>query len=121
MDDVPARRHRQLPMPRTSCTPRRRIESTVKKNSAATSPIRNTIAVVTRVSFRDGQVTLAVSCRTCRKNSIGLTFAIPLYLPVLVYSVSRRSEERRVGKECAVRVDLGGRRIIQKKRNMRKN
>src|SRR3546814_12115155 len=26
-----------------------------------------------------------------------------------------RSEERRVGKECSVRVDLGGRRIIQKK------
>src|SRR3546814_15865441 len=25
-----------------------------------------------------------------------------------------RSEERRVGKECVVRVDLGGRRIIQK-------
>src|SRR3546814_20642072 len=27
-----------------------------------------------------------------------------------------RSEERRVGKECAVRVDLGGRRIIKKKK-----
>src|SRR3546814_7090973 len=27
-----------------------------------------------------------------------------------------RSEERRVGKECVVRVDLGGRRIIKKKR-----
>src|SRR3546814_19572011 len=26
-----------------------------------------------------------------------------------------RSEERRVGKECVVRVDLGGRRMIQKK------
>src|SRR3546814_12617438 len=26
-----------------------------------------------------------------------------------------RSEERRVGKECSVRVDLGGRRIIKKK------
>src|SRR3546814_15194856 len=26
-----------------------------------------------------------------------------------------RSEERRVGKECVVRVDLGGRRIIKKK------
>src|SRR3546814_11249616 len=30
-----------------------------------------------------------------------------------------RSEERRVGKECAVRVDLGGRRIIKKKINKR--
>src|SRR3546814_11176370 len=28
-----------------------------------------------------------------------------------------RSEERRVGKEVSVRVDLGGRRIIKKKRN----
>src|SRR3546814_19453999 len=27
----------------------------------------------------------------------------------------RRSAERRVGKECVVRVDLGGRRIIKKK------
>src|SRR3546814_20813056 len=27
----------------------------------------------------------------------------------------RRSEERRVGKECVVRVDLGGRRNIKKK------
>src|SRR3546814_16172294 len=27
-----------------------------------------------------------------------------------------RSEARRVGKECAVRVDLGGRRIINKKK-----
>src|SRR3546814_12603651 len=31
-----------------------------------------------------------------------------------------RSEERRVGKECSVRVDLGGRRIIKKKRKKRK-
>src|SRR3546814_12577659 len=27
-----------------------------------------------------------------------------------------RSEERRVGKECSVRVDFGGRRIIKKKK-----
>src|SRR3546814_14718075 len=30
--------------------------------------------------------------------------------------LTQRSEERRVGKECAVRVDLGGRRIIKKKK-----
>src|SRR3546814_15660970 len=30
---------------------------------------------------------------------------------------TRRSEERRVGKELSVRVDLGGRRIIKKKKN----
>src|SRR3546814_13248508 len=29
--------------------------------------------------------------------------------------LERRSEERRVGKECSVRVDLGGRRIIKQK------
>src|SRR3546814_19102891 len=29
-----------------------------------------------------------------------------------------RSEERRVGKECVIRVALGGRRIIKKKINM---
>src|SRR3546814_9440751 len=29
---------------------------------------------------------------------------------------TRRSEERRVGKELSVRVDLGGRRIIKKKK-----
>src|SRR3546814_15824700 len=29
-----------------------------------------------------------------------------------------RSEERRVGKECVVRVDLGGRRIIKKKKTI---
>src|SRR3546814_13377037 len=31
--------------------------------------------------------------------------------------VKLRSEERRVGKECVRRVDLGGRRIIQKKKS----
>src|SRR3546814_13003108 len=29
-----------------------------------------------------------------------------------------RSEERRVGKECVIRVDLGGRRIIKKKKDL---
>src|SRR3546814_15308069 len=32
-----------------------------------------------------------------------------------------RSEERRVGKACAVRVDLGGRRIIKKKKTLQVN
>src|SRR3546814_8465502 len=41
---------------------------------------------------------------------------------IIEYPMSRalkiaiRSEERRVGKECVVRVDLGGRRIIKKKK-----
>src|SRR3546814_13064166 len=33
---------------------------------------------------------------------------------------SSRSEERRVGKEWSVRVDLGGRRIIKKKKTLNK-
>src|SRR3546814_21179949 len=37
----------------------------------------------------------------------------PLYAPGP--GPATRSEERRVGKECVVRVDLGGRRIIKKK------
>src|SRR3546814_19318182 len=32
-------------------------------------------------------------------------------------ALGARSEERRVGKECVSRVDLGGRRIIKTKRN----
>src|SRR3546814_5446675 len=32
-------------------------------------------------------------------------------------NVTTRSEERRVGKECVSRVDLGGCRIIKKKKN----
>src|SRR3546814_18356488 len=39
-------------------------------------------------------------------GQFGLTVAVGAVL---------RSEERRVGKECVVRVDLGGRRIIKKK------
>src|SRR3546814_17429001 len=31
--------------------------------------------------------------------------------------LATRSEERRVGKECVIRVDLGGRRVINKKKN----
>src|SRR3546814_21115598 len=36
--------------------------------------------------------------------------------PVGVADRDHRSEERRVGKECVRRVDLGGRRIIKKKK-----
>src|SRR5213596_4209905 len=37
---------------------------------------------------------------------------------VATMSAASRSEERRVGKECRSCVDLGGRRIIKKKKNM---
>src|SRR3546814_14242769 len=35
-----------------------------------------------------------------------------------IRAITIRSEERRVGKECVVRVDLGGRRIIKKKKKL---
>src|SRR3546814_16727411 len=42
------------------------------------------------------------------------------FLPGVLLRASR-SEERRVGKECVVRVDLGGRRIIKNKRYTNKH
>src|SRR3546814_12392624 len=36
-------------------------------------------------------------------------------LAKMIREEQQRSEERRVGKECVVRVDLGGRRVIKKK------
>src|SRR3546814_19963374 len=48
---------------------------------------------------------------------------LPIWTPAMVMTgrtafrrICLRSEERRVGKECAVRVDIGGRRIIKKKK-----
>src|SRR3546814_17156397 len=52
------------------------------------------------------------SPRTQRTRAFARNLAPP-GLPLLLWD---RSEERRVGKECAVRVDLGGRRIIKKKK-----
>src|SRR3546814_11222159 len=43
-----------------------------------------------------------------------LETVLPIHLPNLP-----RSEARRVGKECVLRVDLGGRRLLKKKRNIR--
>src|SRR3546814_14070833 len=46
---------------------------------------------------------------------------IHLGVPLLMlfglwFHLQRRSEERRVGKECVISVDLGGRRIIKTKK-----
>src|SRR3546814_20701665 len=41
-------------------------------------------------------------------------------LTCLVFDIRSRSEERRVGKECVIRVDPGGRRIIKKKKKNNK-
>src|SRR3546814_18125839 len=47
-----------------------------------------------------------------------MTFAQAASLPLVIPGVQHglRSEERRVGKGVSVRVDLGGRRIIKKKK-----
>ena len=50
--------------------------SAKRKKIEATSTITNTMAVVMRVSRRVGQVTFAVSARTCWKNWVGLFLAM---------------------------------------------
>ena len=52
------------------------IWSTTKKNSAASADITSTLPVVAISSLRDGQVTLAISCRTWRMNWAGEIIAI---------------------------------------------
>ena len=63
-------------MLRTILTITASARSTRKKNVAAKITNMNTITVETVVSFRVGQVTLAVSRLTCSINSPGFTFAI---------------------------------------------
>src|SRR5271155_3546801 len=48
----------------------------MKKNAAAMNTMTNTIAVVTVVSLRVGQVTRANSWRTCCTNSAALVLAM---------------------------------------------
>src|SRR3546814_18328533 len=48
------------------------------------------------------------------------TMRIMMPMMVVVTGLRARSEERRVGKECVSRVDLGGRRIIKKKKEKNK-
>src|SRR3546814_20823754 len=48
----------------------------------------------------------------CRVNKLRCQRAIEI-----AALFKQRSEERRVGKECVIRVDLGGRRIIKKKKS----
>src|SRR3546814_10980035 len=57
------------------------------------------------------------SARPARtRSSLGPTVNDAAAFPRPRDCVDRRSEERRVGKELSVRVDLGGRRIIKKKK-----
>ena len=58
--------------------------STARKNNAANVDNTNTMAVAVKVSFRVGQVTFEVSCRTCRTKSAGEIFAIYFAFAYLV-------------------------------------
>ena len=55
-----------------SQTPKFIIWSAIKKKAAAKAAINNTITVEIDVSRRVGQVTFAVSARTCFKKVMGL-------------------------------------------------
>src|SRR5208282_1319689 len=59
-----------------------------KKNIAASTTMAKTIAVVTPVSLREGQVTLLTSWRTCRRNSSGEMLAMTMPLGRLPYIAS---------------------------------
>src|SRR3546814_8318581 len=56
----------------------------------------------------------ALRCRFVRPG--GKKSAGPMVPATRFVGKAIRSEERRVGKECVVRVDLGGRRILKKKK-----
>ena len=57
------------------------------KETYTTTTMTNTMRVVMRVSFQEGQVTLRVSCRTCWTNSVGLVLAMRCYPEGLVSSI----------------------------------
>ena len=58
-----------------------RIISTPKKNMAATNAMTNTMAVVTMVSLREGQVTFETSRRTSRIYCPGLNLTLSTFAP----------------------------------------
>src|SRR3546814_16501352 len=55
-------------------------------------------------------------CDVCQDVCPWNRFSAPHSAPDFAPHPQLRSEERRVGKECSVRVDIGGRRIIKKKK-----
>src|ERR1700721_4176104 len=66
-------------MPRTRRSALAMIQSANDRNSDTTTTMTNTMAVVVKVSFRDGQVTFEVSWRTSWMNFAGLVFAMRCY------------------------------------------
>src|SRR3546814_11682129 len=77
-------------------------------------PICNT-ASVRESSTRHGCATISTLPLCSRSNKARPTAAASTNR--VQNQVLMRSEERRVGKECVSRVDLGGRRIIKKKKH----
>src|SRR3546814_12466146 len=66
----------------------------------------STITVVSTVSRREGQLTLAVSLRTCRTNSPGETFAILFGRPVCAQSKNTTNRPRPASPSGDRRLDL---------------
>src|SRR3546814_15850446 len=67
-----------------------------------------------RISDWSQTCTLPISWRCSSAFSL-CTFSPPRSFSIAASRFALRSEERRVGKECVIRVDRGGRRIIKKK------
>ena len=74
-------------------TPTDKTWSTRRKNTDEIATKMKTIIVVTIVSRRDGQVTFAISRRTCCTNSPGFVFAIYVLTFHLPFSFSGRRSE----------------------------
>src|SRR3546814_14169367 len=78
----------------------------IDHSGAASIPSRPTIASTTRVTL---------STRWSRQREANSGTSRQATTCSMIETDTMRSEERRVGKECVRRVDLGGRRIIKKK------
>src|SRR3546814_13652218 len=77
------------------------------------------VSLNTHSGFLSVSVTLRMVGRNCGLSGFSYVrrILIPAAFPSLLSGLKTRSEVRRVGKECAVRVVLGGPRIIKKKKN----
>src|SRR3546814_20805467 len=74
-----------------------------------------------RPAFARGGVTILVRTKTQRREGISKSVRAELVeAPFFLTSLKKRRADRKsvvLGKSVSVRVDLGGRRIIKKKRN----
>src|SRR3546814_939907 len=92
----------QPPSPRINLTSQEMIGAVSRKKIYARTTMMNTITVVIVVSLRLVQVTLLVSCRTCRMNWAGLVLLIRRFVSSLdlfqwpVSAVARIAKHRKV-------------------------